>query len=324
MGMGVAKITRAVIVFGVLALGRIAVGQTSANLLAKPWEADQTLEDQTDGFILNSGHTKETNHSFQFSGIESYGRVRLFPGNEASPRFGYDVVEYNSHTTQPGFPHQLIDASIAGGTFLSKSNGWVTGITLGVGYAGDTPFARSSALYGRADFVIAKIFSDTDALGIGLDYDGNRTFLPDIPLPGFGYSHQFDPKLIMVFGLPTTSITWRPIEHLRIHADYLLLADGNVDIGYEFIPHLSAYAAFISRRDAFHADGLPKNHRLLFLQRRAELGLRFAPTEHMTFNIGVGYAFQNEFGSGFDVRTTHRVLHFSDEPYIGAGLNLRF
>ena len=322
--MGVAKITRVVIVFGTLALGRVAVGQTSANLLAKPWEADQTLEDQTDGFVLNSGHTKETNHSFQFSGIESYGRVRLFPGNEASPRFGYDVVEYNSHTTQAGFPHQLIDASIAGGTFLSKSNGWVTGLTLGVGYAGDTPFARSSALYGRADFVIAKIFSDTDALGIGMDYDGNRTFLPDVPLPGFGYSHQFDPKLTMVFGLPTTSITWKPIDHLRIHADYLLLSDFNVDVGYEFIPHFSAYGGISSRHDAFHVARLQRDHRLLFNQRRAEVGLRYIPTPQVTLHLAVGYAFDNGFGTGFDLRTTHRVLHFSDEPYISAGLDLRF
>lgn len=303
-----------------------ARAQSGASLLVKPWDKDQLVEDETDGYIFNGGHTsqRESGHDFQLSSIESSGRVRILPGNVASPRLGYDFTLLNARTRYPGFPHQLIDASVAGGTFLNKTNGWVTGITLGVGYAGDSPFGRGTGWYGKADFVLAKEFSENDAIGIGIDYDGNRTLLPDAPLPGFGYSHRFDPRLKMVFGLPVTSIDWKPIDRLLVHLDYLLVEDLDVDIGYEFIPHWTVYGGFQTRRDAFHAASLRSHQRLFFLQRRAEVGLRFVPGTLATVTLAAGYGFDGEFRTGWDLRDTGRYLRFSDEPYLRAGVELRF
>lgn len=301
-----------------------ALGQSSAALLVKPWEADQTAEGHFDGYLFSGGHTKETNDQFRLYSLESQGRMRLFPGNVASPRIGYDFLLLGTHTSHPGIPSELLDASVAAGAFVNETNGWVTGLTLGVGYAGDTPFARGSAWYPKADLVVAKKFSDTDALGIGIDYDANRTYGPDIPLPGFGYSHQFDPTLLLVVGVPVSSVTWKPIEHLRVHADYYLLTDINVDVGYEFIKHWTVFGGFESRRDAFHVAGLQHNRRLLFLQRRIEAGIRFQPIDPLTFTLAGGYAFDGEYYSGFDFRKTHRVTGFSDEPFVRAGVELAF
>ena len=320
--LGVLLIT----VLGGLLFGSAARAQSNAALLVKPWDADQTLEDHTDAYLFSGGHTNdhESGHDFRLFSVESQGRVRLLPGNVASPRFGYDFTLLDSHTSMRGFPSQLIDASFAGGTFLSQYNGWVTGITLGVGYAGDTPFARGTAWYPRADFVLAKKFSETDAIGIGLDYDGNRTYLPDVPLPGVGYSHQFDPKLQLVFGAPLSSLDWKPIQHLEIKLDYLLFSDLDADVGYEFIPHWTVYGGYQTRRNAFHVAELPDHRRLLFLQRRVEVGVRFQPGKHLAFTLAGGYGFDGEFRSGWDLQRTHRVLRFSDEPYVRAGLELKF
>ena len=218
----------------------------------------------------------------------------------------------------------MIDASFAGGTFLSKNNGWVTGVTLGVGYAGDSAFARGTGWYGKADFVLAKEFNENDAIGMGIDYDGNRTFLPDVPLPGVGFSHRFDPKLKMVFGVPVTSVDWKPIEHLEIKLDYTIIEDLDADIGYEFIPHWQVYGGFQTRREAFHVAELSEHRRLLFQQRRAEVGVRFEPGKLFTLTAALGYGFDGEFRSGWDIRDTRRVLRFSDEPYLRAGLEFRF
>lgn len=307
-------------------LASFARGQSSAGLLVKPWDIDQTAEDRTDGYLFSGGHTSqhESGHDFRLFELESQGRVRLFPGNVASPRFGYDVTLLDSHTSLRGFPSQLIDASFAGGTFLSKNNGWVTGLTLGVGYAGDEPFARGTAWYGKADFVIAKEFNEKDSVGIGLDYDGNRTYLPDVPLPGFGFSHRFDPKLKMVFGVPVTSVDWKPIEHLEIKLDYTLVQDMDADIGYEFIPHWTVYGGFQTRRDAFHIAGLPNHRRLLYQQRRTEVGVRFQPAKVVSLVVAAGYGFDGEFRTGWDDQRTHRFLRFSDEPYVRAGFELKF
>jgi len=307
-----------------LAMPRIARGQSSASLLIKPWEADQTIEDQTAGYIFSAGHRLESENKFHLSTIESSGRVRLFPGKEASPRFGYDLTLLNAHTNRPGFPSQLLDVSVAGGAFVSKQNGWITGVTLGLGYAGDEPFARGRAWYGRTDVLLAKEFSATDALGVGIDYDGHRTYAPDIPLPGFAYSHLFDPKLQAVIGFPASSIIWKPIEHLRIYGNYELFSDLDADISYEFVKHWTAFAAFETRRTAFWIQELRDHHRLLYSQRRVELGVRWQPTEHLSFSLAGGYGFSTDFRNGWDYRHSTRYLYASDEPFVRFGAEFRF
>jgi len=297
--------------------------QANAALLVKPWEPDQTIEQSTEvyGFL---GGTTQSGHSFDLATVESEGRIRILPGHEASPRIGYDVTYLNTNTNQPHFPGQLLDASVAGGTFLSENNGWVTGLTLGIGYAGDEPFASGRSWYGRADFVVAKKFSDTDALGVGFDYDGHRLYAPDIPLPGFGWSHQINPSLAMVIGVPVTSITWRPYQRVRIFADYILLTDVDLDIGYEFIPRWTVFGGFETRDDAFKIESLPGNTRLIYEQRRVESGLRWQPNDHLVFSLAGGYGFDTNFRRGFDVRSTNSVIHASPEPYFRVGLDVKF
>lgn len=308
----------------VLGLAALARGQSSASLLIKPWEADQTIEDQTAGYIFSAGHRLESENKFHLSTIESEGRVRLFPGKEASPRFGYDLTLLNAHTNRPGFPSQLLDVSVAGGAFVSENNGWITGVTLGLGYAGDEPFARGRAWYGRSDVLVAKKFSATDALGVGIDYDGHRTYGPDIPLPGFAYSHQFDPKFQAVAGFPDSSIIWKPIEHLRIYGNYEFFNDLDADIGYEFVKHWTAFAAFESRRNAFWIQELRDHHRLLYSQRRVELGIRWQPTPGLNFSIAGGYGFSTDFRNGWDYRHSTRYLYASDEPFVRFAAEFRF
>ena len=302
---------------------RAVRAQANAALLVKPWEPDQTIEQSTTfyGFF---GGTNQNGRDFNLLTTESEGRIRIAPGHVASPRIGYDVTYLDTNNKQPGFPGQLLDASVAGGTFLSENNGWVTGLTLGVGYAGDVPLADGRAWYGRADFVLAKKFSDVHALGIGFDYDGHRIYAPDIPMPGFGWSHQLDPTLSMVLGVPVTSITWRPVYKLRIFADYILLQDFDADIGYEFVRRFTAFAAFETRNDAFKTRSIPGDQRIFYQQRRVEAGVRWQPNDHAILSVAGGYGFDTNFRSGFDVRTTRSVLHASPEPYFRIGLDVRF
>jgi hypothetical protein len=301
-----------------------AHAQTSAALLIKPWEASGSFEDQTSGFLFSSTRTHGTDQGFHLETIESMGRMRLFPGMEASPRLGYDVTYLNPHTSQPGFPSELLDASFAAGAFVGKQNGWIFGFTAGLGYAGDRPFADGRGWYGKADFLIAKKFTEQDALGVGLDYDGHRSFLPDVPLPGFGYSHTFDPRLQMVLGAPLSSITWTPADRWRLYADYLALTDFDVDIGYRFIKHWTVFGAFDSRRDQFHISEIPGQKRLLYSQKRLEGGIRFVPYHDIRFIVAGGYAFSTDFREGYDYRSSFRFLYAKDAPYLRAGFDFKF
>jgi len=311
----------ATVVFGV---SDVARAQTGAALLVKPWEADQTVEDKTRLMFLQEGHAEKTPYSFSMSTFESQGRVRIMPGNVASPRLGYDITYMSTRTKAPDFPGQLLDVSVAAGTFLSENNGWVTGLTLGGGYAGDRPFANGRAWYGKVDFVLAKKFSDIDALGVGIDYDGHRTYAPDIPLPGFGWSHQISPELLSVIGLPLTSITWRPDPRLRIYADYILLTDFDLDIDFEFVKHWTVFSSLVTRDDAFFVSSLPNHERLLATQRRIEAGLKFQPSKYVTVGVSVGYAFNIQFQKGWDYRSYSSYLHATPEPYVAMSLAVEF
>ncbi len=308
----------------VLAASNPARAQSGAALLVKPWEADQTFEDKSRLMVFSDGHVQKTPYNFGMTTFESQGRMRIMPGNEASPRLGYDVTYMSTRTGQPGFPGQLLDASMAAGTFLSKTNGWVTGLTVGGGYAGDTPFANGRAWYGKVDFVLAKKFDDIDALGIGLDYDGHRTYAPDIPLPGFGWSHQLDPTLLMVIGAPLTSITWRPDPRMRIYADYILLTDFDLDIDFEFVKHWTAFTSVQTRDDAFFISTFPNHERLLATQRRVEAGVRYEPSKYVTLSLSLGYAFNTQFQKGWDYRSYKSYVHVTPEPYLGMALAVQF
>ena len=105
-------------------------------------------------------------------------------------------------------------------------------------------------------------------------------YFPDFPLPGFAYTHEVHKNLQLVLGVPYSSVHWEPIEHLKFDGGYTLLSDLDANVGYEFIPKVTAYAKYEIVRDAFHVEGLPKDRRLLFQTRRAELGLHWDPCKN--------------------------------------------
>ena len=316
-----------------LAIGMLpyrARAQASAALLVKPWDVPGAAEDTTTGLFLNPGHVQGRGNGFQLSVLESEGRARFLPNNVASPRIGYDVTLLNTHTSlkgdaqQRGFPSQLLDASFAFGTFLAKYNDWVYGVTLGAGYAGDHPFDTGRAWYAHCDFVVARKFSENDALGIGLDYDGHRSYLPDCPLPGFGWSHTLDPHWDAVIGAPISSITWHPDDHWRLYFDYLVYTDLDADISYKFLKHWAVFTSFQTRRDQFYISELHGHTRLLYGQKRAEGGVRFQPMPSLTISGAIGYAFSTDFRRGWDYRSTSQYVYVSNEPYLRIGVDFRF
>ena len=246
------------------------------------------------------------------------------PGNIISPRIGYDFKFLDVGGNNKTIPHNLSDESIAFGTAVGKFEDWVAGLTLGVGYAGNSAFSRGSGWYGKATFAIGKKLSETDGLGIVFDYDGNRAYFPEIPLPGFIYQKRINPTLLLGLGVPYSSVEWKPIEHLTLEGSYTLVSQFTARASYEVIKHVNVYGSFDNVEDAFHINGLPKNKRLLFEQHRLEAGVQYVPTDHLRLIAAVGYAFSNRFLTGYDFERTRTVDHFASSPYLHAGLEVNF
>ncbi len=317
------KAAAAAAVASTLALATTGNAQTGPELLLKPFPEEQTFDGSADAVVMHrSGN--EPGDTLQFSEYESSGRFRLMPGSVSSPRIGYSINYLDSRTSSTLIPHQLSDESIAFGTPIFKYQDWVAGLTVGVGYAGDTAFARGSGWYGKAAVGVGRKFDNGDILGILVDYNGNRMYYPEFPLPGFAYSHQVDEHLQLVLGVPYSHVHWEPIEHLKFDGGYTLLSDLDATIGYEFLPKLTAYGKYEIVRDAFHVAGLPLDRRLLFQTRRVEMGLHWDPCTNCTLTIAGGYAFANRFRTGFDFVDTDKLIRFGDQPYVRGGFELRF
>lgn len=300
-----------------------ARAQSGAGLLLKPWATDQAVETTTDSYFLNAEHSGGGD-SLQLSDYESTGRFRLQPGSLISPRIGYDFTFLNSSSRLGVVPKDLTDLSIGVGTAVGQYNGWVAGMTLGVGYAGDTAFSRGSGWYGKATFDVGKPINDHDSLALLVDYDGNRPYFPDIPLPGFAYRHKIDDHILLVAGLPYSSLEWTPTSNLKIEASYRLLSQVKARVGYRVLERLFVYGSYTYVQDAFHVDGLAADHRLLFSDERLEGGVEYSLADQLMLRLGGGYAFDNRFASGFDYDHTHHVLSFSDGPYLHLAFELRF
>jgi hypothetical protein len=299
--------------------------QTGSTLMLKPWAPEKLAEAQASGIFENQGHT-DNDADLQLSMYESYGRVRLFPGQQASPRFGYDFLKMDLHSNDPGLPDQLYDQSVSAGMFVWQHSGWVAGVTAGVGYAGDSPFGDGNGWYYLASIGIGKELDKAheSVLAFVIDYDGNRTLFRDVPLPGVEYVYRLDPTLRFTVGLPVTSVLWTPIEKLSIEATYTLTDRFDATITYDVVKQLSVFGRLDTRREAFWIDGASGDDRLIFQQRRVEAGIKFNPIEQLSIVASGGYAFGQEFSFGWSERSSDKVADVSDELFFRVGVELQF
>lgn len=300
-----------------------ALGQTGPSLLLTPnLSEDELWEGRADALFLNNGSTSN-NRDFRASIYELSGRFRE-QRERFVPRIGFDMKYLDVDSTEPLLPKNLTDVSLAAGVELGHYFNWRSGLTVGIGYAGDTPFDQSDAWYGKATLLFGRSLDKKTDVAVVLDYDGNRSTYPDIPIPGFAYRHEFDPTLSYTVGVPVSAVTWKPFDPLKIQITWTMLDafDGRVE--YEVVPKFIVYGAFESRQEAFHTQAIHGNNRLLFQQRRAELGVRWEPLQYTRLNVAGGYAFAGEFSAGFDQRDSDLIADVGDEPYIRLGFERQF
>lgn len=328
-----------------------ALAQTNIDLMLKPFAEKTPIDVNATTYVLSSGHTDNGN-DYQLSIIDVAGRYRFAPRERYDPRIGFDATYLNFDTDNPAVPDGLFETSIAVGlgVYEDKAGGWQAGITLGMGYAGavggpagDDLFADQNAWYGKASVLVGKKLNKTDGLLFVLDYDGNRTYKPDVPIPGVAYQKlifgnpeadqqggkagPFQPTLLLTLGFPFSSVHWNPIDRLTIDASFFLPDNFSARIDYDLLPQrkLGVFAALDTRREAFHWNLLRHgDDRILYYQRRAELGLRWTPARKVNLNVAAGYAFSQELTTGFDSDNEDKLTDLSDRPYLRVGLEVGF
>lgn len=321
----VMRIQRHLVACGLLGfLAASASAQTGAPLLVEPMKPNDTLYVDGNAYLFENVNTSD-GYSAQVSMFESKGRFRLMPRERFDPRVGYEARYYDFDSANPAIPDHAIDHSFGASVGLIDYEGWVGGISLGVGYASTNAYNDGNGLYGKATLGLGRKLDEKSYLAIALDYDGNRSFMPDVPLPAIIYTRQMTDELELAVGVPFAHIKWKPNDKFTATLRYLLPEDIEADVGYKVTNTAEVFANLSAQRRGFHDNDLEdSSDRIFFIQRRAEAGLRILPSEDCELIIAGGYAFHQSFEVGFDMRDTDEVAEISDAAYGRVGFTLRF
>lgn len=310
----------------VLLLASVSFAQSGVDLMVRPFPQDAALEMRGEAFRLDDGHIKDGGgEDVKIGMYDLEGRYRLRPGHRVDPRIGFDFTQLNVTGTDL-VPDHMTDTAIAFGMGVLDNNGWLGGASIGIGYAGADAFADGNAWYGKFDLAIGKTLSETQEIGIVLDYDGNRSVFRDIPLIGFVYRlRMYDKRLLVAAGFPYTSVEWRPDDHWTLELRWSIPDDVQVFANYKIAEGLGVYASLRRRIESYHWDEIADSHdRLFFEQRRAEVGLTYEPVDRLRAEVAVGYAFSQEFSTGWNSSKTDEVADISDEPYFRVGVQWQY
>jgi hypothetical protein len=314
-----------------------AKAQSGGPLILLPFEKDTNVELRGQATVLASGeNSNNSGQDFDLSIYDTSGRFSTGVGESlgksfdgSSFRMGYDLTYMSTDLENSDFPDQLTDQSVSFGMVGIKVGEWQMGWQAGLGYAGDSPFSDGDAYYGLGTVSFTRVYNTEpgrfEALTLLVDYDGNRTIFPDVPLPGFVYTREFGEQFTMNLGFPFLSLEYKPVEKLTLKILYAIPDYFELRADYALTERVGFFAALDSRSEAFHSNTLDNNlDRIMYQQRRAEAGVGLEVCKGAKIELAGGYAFGQEFTQGFDRRDDDEIFEPTDELYVRAGLEVKW
>ena len=301
-----------------------AWAQAGPALILKPWRGEQYTETKVTSMIFASSETETVNGDFDLRLYEGAGRARFDNTTDHGLAIGFDLIYMDIDSNDPRLPDQLSQQRLGAGLRLGEWEDWVFDIVAGVGFAGDSPYGDGDAWYGHATGVATYKVDEKTSWVVMLNYDGNRAIFPDIPLPAVAYRVQHSETLVYQIGLPVSTLYWRPYDPLVINATFAPPYNINLQVFFFVSREWRLFAAFKNEFNAFHVDGSYENDRLFFQQRRAEGGIKWVPCNHIDFEVAGGFAFDQEFSTGYHALDTNDEFEVDDTPYIRAAVKVKF
>lgn len=270
-----------------------------------------------------------SNNTAQIFFWDSTGRFRLDANSEDSLHIGYRWVTMSLDTDSPVLPDHLDEISLAGGIPLGTIGDWRMSTVVGAGFSGNNPFADSEGVFGIAHLIAQKKLSESDDLVLSVDWNGVSAFLPDVPLPGFQYIHHTD-TYRLAFGYPRSEANWTLFENFTLEAGYEVPYTADVTLDYAITKRWHLYSGFSNFFNGYRQDDRPQTQRLFFQMSRVEAGIRFVQSDfvlkgaYFDMALAIGYAFEQHFYDGFDVRDLSTRADLQDVPYVGLVIRGQF
>jgi hypothetical protein len=318
-------LTRFTLVAAALIAAPAALAQTGPALLLTPWT---NLDQQ--GQLVVSGSTQDATTDGGFDAdaltiIEVSGRYRFVSDEPFETAIGVSNTYLDIDLPALGTTDAFFDQSIGVGGTLGSYEDWDLAGTLTVGSASDDLWSDNDGVYFGASLLARRDLNARSSLLVGLSYDGNRTFLPDVPLPSITWQRRESDQLVYSLGLPLSTLLWRPDDRWMIRTAIVLPYNATIRVEYELMDEeLWLFGDLSSRTDAFHVDGDDEDRRIFFEQSRAELGIKYRPVPWAQIEAAAGYAFSGEFSRGWDLRDPNTLAELEDEPYLRLGVGIGF
>jgi hypothetical protein len=294
-----------------------ALAQSGPELMLNPMSKETRVETTVGATYFFDTDVEGGDVDFQMTRYIAQARMRLMPGQEADPRLGFSVSSLQIDTNLPGFPGSFNDVSISVGTGIAKFNGWVAGMTLGVGHSSTNTFGDGSGYYGMATVLFGHEIDAVSSFGLALDYNGNRSFMPDVPLPGFVYTRQVpEQRMEFSIGFPFAYGRYRPIDALLLEVNFTFPDFIGGSVSYDLTPGIGLYGSLAQRTESYHSPDLTNDvDSIIFEQTVAEAGMRFHVEDNFVLIVAGGYAFDQSFRTGFDSRETDKFVDINDGPF---------
>jgi len=297
-----------------LLLAGTAFADSGVGLILRPDPPDRRDELELEVSRYLDGST-DAGNDFDFTRFDGRGRVLL--GD--SWRAGFDAEHLELDTSDARLPGGLTDVSFGAGLELGEWMAWTWKATLGFGTASDEPFSDSRGWYGIGNVAATKKLSRTASLSVVLNYNGNRGFLPDWPLPGVQYSRFVSPRFRFTVGIPFNALYWKPAERWEVELSGIPVFVGGavaLTVSYEATPKLKAYFRYGGSSSYFHVDGTAHDRRLRYEEQTVELGVEWEADDRITLRFAGGYGFEREFEIETHSGNEFGKIGLDDEPFL--------
>jgi len=304
--------------FSLFLAASAASAQTAPSILIEPWP-EQPLIAQTldEVMLIDSGDVDRGGGDAGVFAWDSHGRVK-FDREQREPNavVGYRFLSVTVDADRGDLNGVYNDLAVVGGFQLGRWDDWKVGLIAGAGSANDNHWREGDAFYGIGALHVSRELSPGEQLHAGVSYDGNRSFLPDVPLPYVSYVNATDRNLVWVLGVPASSVTWRPGEAWTLNVRYTVPVDVAASVSYALTPKLSLFAQYEKKLDSFHEhDAAREDYRIFYERSIASVGVRYAHSL-ADVSLGVGYAFKQEFSRGWDVRDADNFADIDGAPLL--------
>jgi hypothetical protein len=296
-----------------------AFAQTDPSLTQRKWSQKEHIADTFDEPVfIFGGHVKgPADEKIDTLYYDSYGRVKIDKTDDTpNVYFGYRILSIGIDSSINALPTGMNDISIVGAYRVGDINEDMSlSIMAGAGQANDNHFDNNHAYYAIGAATFTNKLDEHSRIHWGIGFEGNRVLMPDVPLPYISYEAEVSDKLTLLVGVPRSKIIWKPFERWTFEAKYFFPIDAGASVTYDITEEWKVFGLYDQSFNGVFLNDQEDN-RLFYQLRRVQAGVRFIKGDWLDVSGGLGWAFDQDYRTGWDIRNTGSVATPSDNMLV--------